>query len=208
VLPEETPVAQHLKLLANLVANMPVVGMQLLEVPDVLVHVGSLELLLAERLHDPQHVQLRSLTLSSFSRRNRANCCRTLAGVTAAPSITTPIFASFGMFRSTMLQPTQPARRAVAASGFRFSTADAVNTKPSRRERRDAAPKATRRASRAGASECNAVELCRDNNIVASRRTRLPFELERLVAARTPVINRLRVPRRRRKFRCRTIRTE
>jgi len=72
--------------------------------------------------------QPRCLTVNpSTCLRAKWYCSRTSAGGKTAPSLTTGILALPGIRFRAKLQPTQPARRAVAASGGRLMTADSEN---------------------------------------------------------------------------------
>ena len=66
---QQTGIAEHLKLLADFVADVAVVGMQLFQLAVKGVNVFVLELRLAEATNDVQHVQ-RPATLRGFDFAN------------------------------------------------------------------------------------------------------------------------------------------
>ena len=74
-------------------------------------------------------VQPRASGLSVSSLRRRRKSARTADAGLGLPASTMGIRASGGILLSKMLQPIQPARRAVGASGLRHSIAESAKAK-------------------------------------------------------------------------------
>jgi hypothetical protein len=75
------------------------------------------------------NVQPRWATEISFNGLTRRNCSRTSFSGETLLSVTTEIRASTGTRFRAMLQPIQPARRAVGASGLRLMMAEGGKAK-------------------------------------------------------------------------------
>ena len=121
---QQSFIPQHLQLLPNLVPDMAVGGMQRGEPLLLRINLAEREFLVLQFPNCAQNVQEfqpRSLAPSLASGRMRSNCRLTCEARSTIPLLTMADRPSGGIRVSTMLQPTQPARRASLLSGFRFS---------------------------------------------------------------------------------------
>jgi len=103
--------------------------MQFFQFPDKDISVRDGELRFAKFADGVEHIERPAALFDSdfFEGFDAPEFCSDLAFRAAWFSLTTAIRASMGIRCSAMLQPIQPARRAVTASGFRLMMADGGN---------------------------------------------------------------------------------